>query len=245
MLMPLKPLFACAILALAFSATESAAQAFVRKPFLQLGSPVSASVCWRLDKSSKVDMKYGMTAGALDLTASQAAAGTDGCVAATGLTPSTKYFYELSVGGVKNAGQGDQYFITHPPVGAAGKYSFWILGDAGDGGDGQAAVRDAYLKVNGGTHSDAFILLGDNAYEDGLDKELTDKHFQIYPTVNANTFSWATIGNHEQQSKGVGHLAAFYLPTEGQSGGVASKSELFYSFDYGNIHWICLDSEQS
>lgn len=237
--------YALPILAAALFGAEAGAQTFVRKPFLQLGSPTSASVCWRVDKPVKVDLKYGKVAGAPDTTVSQATASTDGCLAATGLAPSTKYFYELSVGGVAIAGQADQYFVTHPPAGAAGKYSFWIIGDAGTGGSGQVAVKNGYIKANAGTHSDAFVLLGDNAYEDGTDKELTDNHFKVYPTIMANTFTWATIGNHENQSNGVGHLAAWYMPTEGQSGGVPSKSELYFSYDYGNVHWICLDSEKS
>ncbi len=32
------------------------------------------------------------------------------------------------------------------------------------------------------------------------------------------------------------------MPTQGQSGGVASNSEAYYSFDIGNIHFLSLDS---
>jgi len=34
----------------------------------------------------------------------------------------------------------------------------------------------------------------------------------------------------------------FTLPTKGELGGQASGSESYYSFDYGNTHFICLDS---
>jgi hypothetical protein len=236
---------AIAAFAVLSAAPAAQAQTFTRKPFLQLGSSKSGAVCWRVNPSSKLEMKYGTDPAALDKAVTQAAASTDGCLEAKDLQPSTKYYYELWNGTAKIAGSADHYFVTHPPKGAPGKYSFWIIGDAGTGSSDQKAVRDAYLKVNGGSHSDGFILLGDNAYEDGTDAELTAKHFNVYPTVMQNTFMWATIGNHENQSNGVGHLAAFTLPTEAQSGGVASKSELYYSFDFGNIHWICLDSEKS
>jgi hypothetical protein len=33
------------------------------------------------------------------------------------------------------------------------------------------------------------------------------------------------------------------VPTEGEAGGVPSHTELYYSFDYGNIHFISLNSE--
>ena len=34
----------------------------------------------------------------------------------------------------------------------------------------------------------------------------------------------------------------FSLPRSGESGGVASGTEAYYSFDYGNIHFICLNT---
>src|SRR5439155_16088779 len=34
----------------------------------------------------------------------------------------------------------------------------------------------------------------------------------------------------------------FSLPKQGEAGGLASGTEAYYSFDYGNIHFICLDS---
>ena len=37
----------------------------------------------------------------------------------------------------------------------------------------------------------------------------------------------------------------FTLPSLGEAGGVASGTEAFYSFDYANIHFICLDSYES
>ena len=37
----------------------------------------------------------------------------------------------------------------------------------------------------------------------------------------------------------------FTLPTRGQAGGLASGTEAYYSFNYANIHFICLDSHDS
>jgi hypothetical protein len=37
----------------------------------------------------------------------------------------------------------------------------------------------------------------------------------------------------------------FTLPAGGEAGGVASGTEKYYSFDYGNIHFVCLDSMTS
>ena len=61
---------------------------------------------------------------------------------------------------------------------------------------------------------------------------------------------WPTLGNHD------GHAAdsstqtgpyydIFTLPTAAEAGGVASGTEAYYSFDYGNIHFVWLDSYES
>jgi len=86
-------------------------------------------------------------------------------------------------------------------------------------------------------------MLGDNAYNGGTDAEHTNKYFDVYQKILANTFTWPCIGNHESYtSNGQPYLDAFYLPTKTQSAGVTSNSELYYSYDYGNIHFISLAS---
>ena len=61
---------------------------------------------------------------------------------------------------------------------------------------------------------------------------------------------WPALGNHDGRSansetqSGV-YYDIFTLPTRGQAGGVMSGTEAYYSFDYANIHFICLDSHDS
>jgi hypothetical protein len=71
----------------------------------------------------------------------------------------------------------------------------------------------------------------------------------MYPDLLRKTVLWSTIGNHETYAAdSTGHIAyfdIFDLPTQGEAGGVASGVENYYSFDYGNVHFVCLDSEYS
>ncbi len=230
---------------LAFSISEVSAQVttFIRQPFLQKGAPTAASVCWRTNTAAILTVHYGTDSTNLSQTSSPSPLGTDACADLLGLQPFTKYFYHVYSGTTRLTGSPNPYFKTHPTLGSRQKSSFWIIGDAGTNTVDQWSVRDAYIKVNGGTHSDGLIMLGDNAYDNGTDQELTDKLFQIYPAIMANTFTWSCIGNHESYtSNGAPYLDAFSFPTDGHSGGVASGSELYYSFDYGNIHFISLAS---
>jgi hypothetical protein len=56
-----------------------------------------------------------------------------------------------------------------------------------------------------------------------------------------------TLGNHDAHSASSTtqtgpYFEVFSLPTFGQAGGIATGTEAYYSFDHGNIHFVCLDS---
>jgi PKD repeat protein len=58
---------------------------------------------------------------------------------------------------------------------------------------------------------------------------------------------WSTLGNHDGSSADSGTQTGPYydiynLPTSAEIGGLPSGTEAYYSFDYANIHFICLDS---
>jgi hypothetical protein len=92
-------------------------------------------------------------------------------------------------------------------------------------------------------------MLGDNAYDFGTDAEYQLAVFETYPTLLRNTLLWSTLGNHETYGPDLdGRIAyheVFSLPANAEGGGVISGTENYYSFDYANIHFVCLDSELS
>ena len=124
-----------------------------------------------------------------------------------------------------------------------------MLGDPGTKNAVQTAVRDVYLKFTGNRQTDLVLLLGDNAYPDGTDADYQKAIFEMYPQTLRSVPFWSTLGNHDGKSansltqSGV-YYDIFTLPTQGQAGGVMSGTEAYYSFDYANIHFICLDSHQ-
>src|SRR5216117_1053841 len=111
----------------------------------------------------------------------------------------------------------------------------------------QAAVRDAYLAFTGSRHTDLWLMLGDNAYPDGTDAQYQAAVFDMYPALLHNSPVWPTLGNHDGQSADSAtqsgpYYDIFTLPTQAEAGGVASGTEAYYSFDYGNMHFVVLDS---
>ncbi|MEO7600112.1 MAG: DNRLRE domain-containing protein [Opitutus sp.] len=221
------------------------ARSLTRGPYLQNGSTSATTVRWRTSTSTDSVVRYGTTAGSLNLTASDATSTTEHEVRLTGLSPNTKYFYSIGYGSTTLA-SGTDHFVLTAPTGAK-PTRIWALGDAGTGSAVQTAVRDAYYTYTGAVHTDLWLMLGDNAYSTGTDAEYSAKMYAIYPAMFRKSVLWTTIGNHDAGSADSPTQTGPYydnatLPKQGEAGGVASGTEAYYSFDYGNIHFVCLDS---
>jgi hypothetical protein len=229
----------------------------MRLPFLQKAAPTTMTVNWRTRDPGDTLIRYGQDPANLDqiLTGTSAPAPlifttgpneiiTDHSVTLSGLTPATKYFYQIaSDNSPAPASDLEQFFTTPPLTGTPAKTRIWVLGDSGQPGQGVRDVKEAYLQFTADTPTDLWLMLGDNAYNSGTDSEYQRGLFDIFPEILKNTPVWPTMGNHE------GYSGKFYgifeLPTNGQSGGVPSGTEKYYSFDHGNIHFICLNSEET
>ncbi|MCP3979734.1 MAG: hypothetical protein GY716_10470 [bacterium] len=144
----------------------------------------------------------------------------------------------------------DHFFLTSPTPGTAKPTRIWVLGDSGTGNANAQAVRDAYYTHTGTTHTDLWLMLGDNAYSFGTDDEYQHKLFDIFPDMLRKSVLWPTIGNHDAFTADAAnewgpYFDIFTLPDESQAGGENSGTEAYYSFDYGNIHFVVLESHET
>ena len=224
----------------------------LRGPYLQSGSSTSLVVCWRTDWHVHSVVRYGTNLAALDLALTNATSETEHAMRLTGLLPDTEYFYEVGLENFVLSGGADHHFVTAPthtrPV------RFWVIGDFGTGSQVQHDVRDGYQQFLQNTNhpqrrTDLWLMLGDNAYDSGSDDEYQRGVFDAYPGLLRQSVAWPTIGNHDVEANGeieqFPYLEIFHLPRNGEAGGVASGSERYYSFDYANIHFVCLDATSS
>jgi len=220
-----------------------------RGPYLQQGTTNSVVVRWRTDVPTDSLVRYGLTAGNLANVASDAAALTEHIVTISGLQIDAAYFYQIGSSTAWFPLDTNNFFSTAPPIGVAKQTRIWVIGDAGTGSSEQAAVRDGYTAYTGARHTDLWLMLGDNAYDSGLDTEYQTAVFNMYPTYLRNTMLFPTLGNHDAGSTGPTgqnpYFDMFTLPQNGEAGGLASGTEHYYSVDYANIHLVCLDSTGS
>ena len=220
----------------------------LRGPYLQRVAPQRVTVRWRTDTATNSQVKYGTTEGSLTAHASSATLTKEHSVSLTGLKPNTRYFYSVGTSATALAEGADCSFKTSPPVGSSQPMRIWACGDSGR--PQAAQVRDGFKAFNGDVHTDVWLMLGDNAYETGTDAEYQAAVFNMYPAQLRNTVLWSTLGNHDtaQSRNPAGTLLYFQIfspPTRGECGGLASGTRRYYSFDYGNVHFICLDSMTS
>jgi hypothetical protein len=124
-----------------------------------------------------------------------------------------------------------------------------VVGDSGTGRLPQHSVHSSMLEWAKEDHRpiDFYLHLGDMAYLRGRDVEFQTRFFEMYEPTLRHVVCWPTMGNHEgSTSKGTNGVGPYYdayvCPTRGEAGGVPTGTEAFYSFDYGRIHFICLDS---
>lgn len=190
----------------------------------------------------------------------------------TELEADTTYYYSVGGSGSTDELFQFRTAPVTGDVPSDGNTRIWILGDPGHDSLEQAAVRDAFydwVDNTGGEPADIALFLGDNAYLDGTDSQYQQRFFNYYPELLRTTGTWSCIGNHEMGTSGVSiqsdpntyfpisepgaidappnsplpYLNIFSFPTLGENGGVPSGTEQYYSFDYGNVHVVSLDSQ--
>jgi len=226
-----------------------------RGPYLNMGTTSSMVIHWRTDSTLiPVDTRvwYGTVLDTSQMIVIDDPTLTyDHVIHLSSLSATTKYFYAIGTSNhLLHGPDSNLYFKTSPPIGAKELVRIWAIGDFGEGNTGQLAVRDGYKAFLNKRHTDVWLFLGDNAYDDGRDTEYQSYVFDIYPEVFQNTVVWPTPGNHDYGSNypviSLGadpYFNIFSMPTNAEAGGFPSGNEGYYSFDYGNVHFISLNSE--
>ena len=250
--MPALIRFALPLMILLLLSGLAVAQTVTRGPYLQSPTPNSIIVKWRTDVATDSEVGYATVAGT-PAAAADVSATTEHEVLLSGLSADTLYNYTvgssvavLAGGDLAASGDGEHFFTTSPLAGTDKPTRVWVIGDSGTKNDDAATVREAYKTYTGTRATDVWLMLGDNAYNSGTDTEYQQAVFDMYPQLLRQVPLWSALGNHDGIDIFFNPPGAypniFSFPTAGESGGVSSGSEKYYSFDYGDIHFITLDS---
>lgn len=224
----------------------------IRGPYLTRATNNGISIHWRTDSVCNARVNYGLQPGTFTGGVVNSIPGTDHVIHLQGLQPGTRYYYSIGTAFQTLAGDSSFYFKTLPVAGT--QYNqpirIWAVGDIAKANQNEIRVRNGMLSYFQGGRPDVYLMLGDNSYPSGLDSNFQQGFFNYFQDeVCRNTVLWPVTGNHEydnnytlRQTKNIPYFSIFTLPAQGESGGWPSGTEMYYSFDVGNIHFVQLDS---
>ncbi|MFQ5530690.1 MAG: metallophosphoesterase family protein, partial [Gemmatimonadota bacterium] len=107
-----------------------------------------------------------------------------------------------------------------------------LFGDSGWGGDEQLGLARQMRDVDW----DLLLHLGDVAYENGTERELTLRHFRVYAEILRSTPMFPAVGNHDLHTDGgAAYDAAFVW-------NAPWTDQRYYSFRWSGIQFVILDT---
>lgn len=221
-----------------------------RGPYLQMANQNAITIRWATNKANDSKVRWGTVFGTPGSSVTDTTKTTEHEIRLTGLTADTKYYYSIGTSTAILEETNKNFFNTAPPPTTPRKIRIAAYGDCGNNSANQVNVKNAYLNYMGSNTTDLWLLLGDNAYDLGSGAEYQSKFFNIYKNdLLKNITLFPTLGNHDyasnparQDDHNIPYLSLFTLPKNGECGGLPSGKEEYYSFEYGDIHFICLDS---
>lgn len=208
-----------------------------RQPYLQKVTPNSIVVLWQTPESEVGCVTYELAGLSNEVCESDASRYHR--IELTGLTKATRYRYQVASASLTIDNEG-RYFTTLNDDQAMTQ-RVWVVGDSGNNNQAQRDMRDAMIAHLGQNQLDTWIMLGDNAYRSGTQQQYKDKMFQPFVETFKHQVLWSVIGNHD--ARRWAYYDIFEFPVDGESGGLASSDESYFSFNQGNVHFVMLDSE--
>lgn len=221
----------------------------LRQPYLQTVTETSIIIRWRTNTATNSIVNFGENQ-IYNLQKTDPNLVTEHEVLLSNLTANTKYYYQVGSSSEILQGDAQNYFRTAKKVNST--FRVWVTGDFGYGNANQQIVKNAYKNFVGNSPADIWLWLGDNAYSNGSDTEYTNNAFGQYPDIMKNTPFYPAIGNHDYGQVGYQSTAAmatnfpyfsiFSMPKKAEAGGLSSNTEKYYSYNYGDAHFVVLDS---
>jgi len=212
----------------------------VRGPFVQMPDPGSkATIAWSTAAAVDGAVDYGLDQTYSSGTVSNPALVRDHAISLSGLLPGTSYFYRIrSNGEVLSAGN---TLITRAD--SSQPFRFVVIGDHGQG---TVWMHNIAQRINHRTDFDLLLTVGDNIYGsttcnvNGAPGWYDPFWFRLYGSTMKRVPVFPALGNHDKDTaNGQYQVDFFHSPTNGPG----DQIEKNYSFDYGNVHFIVIDSD--
>jgi MYXO-CTERM domain-containing protein len=227
--------FAAAPLWLALAPWTAHAAVSVRKgPYVVDVSDTSAEVRFELASPApaKVELHADVDGGGGRRSFDAASGGVE-AAHATGLTPATRYAYDVRVAG---AIVGSGHFTTAPSAGASSPVTFTAYGDDRSDPVAHAAVVRAMREVQ--PPSDFLVNTGD-LVQDAASAADWQSFFDVESALLRERPIFAAVGNHELHDDQAGANFAAYFAVDDMKGGAP---RLYRSVRFGIVRLLFLNA---
>jgi acid phosphatase type 7 len=211
---PWQVIVAGSLAIMALSGTDARAAGIDKGPYLMHPTTVGITVCWI---SNEPEAGTVAVEGARE-TFEEAVSNRIHRVRVTGLEPYKLYKYSVTCGSDKKGGS----FRTAAPPGQP--FKFVAYGDNRT----QPKVHRAVLNRMSRFEPDFIIQSGDQV-ADGTKETQWDEFWQVASKALSRSAYYPSLGNHEKN--GSPYYRFFDVPAE-------------YSFDYGDVHFVALNSNR-
>ena len=158
----------------------------------------------------------------------------------TRLAPGTSYYYRV--------GGGDHWSDTLGPFKTfdpeASETKFAVIADMGYGQNSDNTVTRITELVDAG-EVDVVIHSGDIGYADGYEVHWDTFFNKIQPIASRVPYH-VTPGNHEFWFNFAAYKERFFMPGDDRDNdGEGNRKNMYYSWEYGNIHFLAMNSESA
>lgn len=174
---------------------------FVRLPYLQDVEPDRIAVRWRTepDAASRLAWRRAGDSAWRPAPIEEGPAAGDRRAVLEGLAGSAAVEYRVTADGVT---AGPHRFGPAPPDTSAGPVRALAFGDSGWGSDAQVALAHRMEEAMADHGWDVAVHVGDVAYPDGSERDLTVRHFRVYADLLARVPFRPVPGNHDVRAAG-------------------------------------------
>jgi len=201
-----------------------------RAPYIQMPSQKSVQIAWRSKDKVLGTVEFGESL-AYGRSVSEDTASHKHFLTLSGLQPNSHYYYRVLNDGNVIA-EGDTFRTAKPD--SVDKVSLVIWGDSGTADAPQYGIA-ALLEQQA---VDFCLHVGDVSQSIG--SEYDNIFFQPYKNIVKSRCIFTSIGNHDTYfNNAATYLDDFYLPHNNPD-----STERYYSFNWGNVHCIALNSTE-
>lgn len=226
--------------AVAFAAAVlSPGAALAVSPYLQNVGADRATVLWLAPEAGSGSVEYSadglvwhaVNAARRVLTFHSGALRHQYLAELRGLLPGQTYLYRVLLDGQI------LYNQLRFRTAERGAFTFLVFGDSGTGSEAQAGLAKRMFE-----EPDVALVLntGDLSQDDGSLDRMEAHYLRVYAPLMKRVPFFPTLGNHDYGSDmAAPYLALHVLPASGTPEADAGR---YYSFDWGDVHFVSLDS---